>query len=909
MRAIFLAFSLILSFPVLAAINRAPIASSQSVTTNEDTAVTITLSGHDPEGAALSYSLSSQPRKGALSCSKEKCTYTPNANLNGADYFTFTVSDGALSSRQGRVSITINPVNDAPTVADAAVSFNEDSAVTLMLEKNDVDGDALTLVLLSQPTLAAVTLSGDAVTVTPQADAHGSDSFTFTASDGKTNSAAGTVSLTINAVNDAPTVSNQDITTEEDAPVSIDLAAADVDGDALTVTLGYASTHGTVTTTGIKAVYTPNPEFSGADSFTYRVSDGSDSSSQTATVTINVAAVNDPPVAADIAVEVEAGKGVSVSLSGSDVEGDALSFLIEEGPAHGSAVVSGSTLTYTADRDYSGGDQILFVAHDGQTASAPASVSVQVTVAGGVVPLASEDLEPLTGIATVADEEKIVITMASHDVCYEFMATPLILPLQLADGTMTEVVSATLHSKCGGYVDVENYGFLIRTDTAQAYRFTSESELSLEPDAQATAFFVAAAGMLVTPLSNTAFNSEDPDEPTGGLMIQQDGATEYIDPFEGRATDASLLVVDGVIPVSTQNTNQPTCQTGKKINAELCGIWGFIAAQTRELIDSALFEETGYEAWYSAAQTRTLLRDGYGNVIADRLAWGTGPGGNNWDALDVGGACSAYLTEKQDLLDAVFTGGLAEFDFFAADLAGGAVAYDPGDAGCVDSSTTLKGAIQGEITVGFHPDTGWPVYWVLGSQADVAGASRTRVSRLDEDFNHACDAFINSGADLNPFSSTGSGAVVARDGTAYINATYFDDAGVKRTGIFAIDPRDCAVTAVLELNANAIGGTLGGVTLAVTQDDHDVVLAGAADVLYVQDLDDGQTFGYTLGSAADDRVLAGPVIDGAGRVIVMSAGNVMTILPDLGLSYGDHFWPRFRKDNFGTATVEMVIPE
>lgn len=73
------------------------------------------------------------------------------------------------------------------------------------------------------------------------------------------------------------------------------------------------------------------------------------------------------------------------------------------------------------------------------------------------------------------------------------------------------------------------------------------------------------------------------------------------------------------------------------------------------------------------------------------------------------------------------------------------------------------------------------------------------------------------------------------------------------------------------------------------------------------EMDSGSYTTYALGSAASDNVMASPVIDSAGRVTVMSKNNVMTILNNMGMSYGDHFWPRFRQNNFGTGTVETTL--
>ena len=98
----------------LVLLNKPPVANAQSITTNEDVAKTITLSGSDPDENSLTYTIVTQPTKGTLSGSGANQTYTPNANANGDDSFTFKVNDGTTSSATATVSITITPVNDPP---------------------------------------------------------------------------------------------------------------------------------------------------------------------------------------------------------------------------------------------------------------------------------------------------------------------------------------------------------------------------------------------------------------------------------------------------------------------------------------------------------------------------------------------------------------------------------------------------------------------------------------------------------------------------------------------------------------------------------------------------------------------------------------------------------------------------
>jgi hypothetical protein len=130
---------------VITNVNDVPVATAQSVTVNEDTAKAITLAGTDVEGSALTYTLVTQPTKGALSGTAPALTYTPTNNYNGSDSFTFKVNDGTADSAVATVSITVNSVNDIPVATNAVVGALEDAgAVTVTLTGSSPESRPLT---------------------------------------------------------------------------------------------------------------------------------------------------------------------------------------------------------------------------------------------------------------------------------------------------------------------------------------------------------------------------------------------------------------------------------------------------------------------------------------------------------------------------------------------------------------------------------------------------------------------------------------------------------------------------------------------------------------------------------------------------------------------------------------------
>ena len=160
--------------------------------------------------------------------------------------------------------------------------------------------------------------TGGKVLYTPNENFFGTDSFTYVATDNNgVVSSKATVSITVTPVSDEPTSSDATLNLSEDSTGFIILPGSDADGDTLTFTVGAAS-NGTVTLVGDTALYTPNPNYNGKDSFVYTVSDGI--SSSTSTITITVAPVNDVPVADDISVTVAEDSSVTITLSASDVD-------------------------------------------------------------------------------------------------------------------------------------------------------------------------------------------------------------------------------------------------------------------------------------------------------------------------------------------------------------------------------------------------------------------------------------------------------------------------------------------------------------------------------------------------------------------------------------------------------------
>ena len=176
-------------------------------------------------------------------------------------------------------------------------------------------------------------------TYTPAADFHGTDSFTFAASDGVNGSNVATVTITVNALNDRPVATANSAILAEDSFALAPLPATDVDGDPLSYSISTVPAHGSLPGSGASRTYTPDSNYNGPDSFTFVANDGT-ADSNVATVFVTVIPVNDAPVAAgDSTTMPEDGSTtVDVLINDSDVDGDTLTVTSVGAPAHGTAV-------------------------------------------------------------------------------------------------------------------------------------------------------------------------------------------------------------------------------------------------------------------------------------------------------------------------------------------------------------------------------------------------------------------------------------------------------------------------------------------------------------------------------------------------------------------------------------------
>lgn len=201
------------------------------------------------------------------------------------------VTNGVLDLGAAMASIT-SSTNSPPVATNDSASVDEDQPVFISVLANDFDpdGDTVTVSSFTQPSNGSVSNNNGVLTYQGDSNFNGSDSFTYTITDGNGNFDTASVSVTVGAVNDRPIANNDSATTDQEVPVTINVLANDLDpdGDSLAIASVGSASNGNVTDNGNGTVtYTPNPGFFGSDSFTYVVTDGDLTDSATVNITVN----------------------------------------------------------------------------------------------------------------------------------------------------------------------------------------------------------------------------------------------------------------------------------------------------------------------------------------------------------------------------------------------------------------------------------------------------------------------------------------------------------------------------------------------------------------------------------------------------------------------------------------------
>jgi VCBS repeat-containing protein len=608
-------------------VNDAPVANDDSASGNEDSVISgsVLTNDTDVEGSALTATLVSGPANGSLVLNADgSFTYTPNANFNDTDSFTYQANDGALDSNVATVTLTVNPVNDAPTTTPVTLApIAEDSGARLITQAellanaSDIDGPGLTATGLSinsgsgtlvdngngtwaytpalnddtsvsfgytvtdgsltaagtanlditpvndAPTTTPVTLApmaedsgariitqaellanandvdGPSLTATGLSIASGSGSlvdngdgtwsytpalnddtsvsFDYTVTDGSL-TAAGTASMDITPVNDAPVANNDSASGNEDTPITGNVLGndADVENDALAAILVSGPANGSLTlNTDGSFNYTPNANFNGTDSFTYKANDGA-LDSNVATVTLTVNPVNDAPTASDTTINATEDTAYGGSLPGAtDVDGDPVSYALNSGAGNGTAVVNADgSFTYNPNANFNGADSFTYTISDGNGGSNTYTVTVNVAAVNDAPTVAPVDL------GSINEDGSRLITQAD-----------LLAGASDVDGDTLTAVNLALTSGSGTLIDNLDGTWTFNPST----NWNGSTDFSFDTS-DGTTTTANTASLTVTPVNDApSITANTLDITEGDTVVLSNGNLNASDAEQGPA--------------------------------------------------------------------------------------------------------------------------------------------------------------------------------------------------------------------------------------------------------------------------------------------------------------------------------------------------------------------------------------
>ncbi|MDP6612064.1 MAG: tandem-95 repeat protein [Candidatus Marinimicrobia bacterium] len=310
-------------------------------------------------------------------------------------------TDGNESWYSKEVAVQLN--NKPVIAAVSDVTINEDESSTVTLSATDADGDALTYSAVSDTNAVTISVSTSTLTLTPNANWHGVATIKAYASDGYSKDST-SFKLTVTPVNDAPIISAvPDNSTNEETEKAIVVGASDVDGDALTYTASSDTSAVVITVSSDTLKLMPATNYTGTAKITVVVSDNA--LKDTTSFNFKVININDAPVIAAVSdVTINEDNVSAVTLSATDIDGDAITYSAVSDTNAVTTSVSSSTLTLTPNSNWHGVANIKAYASDG---SLKDSTSFKLTVTS------VNDAPTLTAITeTLSTDEETVLKVA-----------------------------------------------------------------------------------------------------------------------------------------------------------------------------------------------------------------------------------------------------------------------------------------------------------------------------------------------------------------------------------------------------------------------------------------------------------------------------------------------------------------
>ena len=425
----------------------APQANSDTASLNEDGTVTITALSNDidvDDEDITILSVSVPATEGTVIINNDgNIVFTPLADFNGIATITYTITDGNTeagnSSATNQVEVTVVSVNDAPVVVSETRSVDEDNSLTVDVLNNDsdIDGDTLTVNAYSTEEGTVELSENGEIIYTPSEHFHGSNLISYTVYDG-TIGVDGTVTVTVNSINDLPILEIDAATIDEDGRVEIDVLAndSDADGDTLSVT-ELSVDNGDVSITEEGAIlYVPDANFNGTSTISYSVFDGQESVETTTIVTVE--SVNDAPVANTDTTTIDEDTTIIIDVlnNDTDVDGDILS-IIDVSTEFGEArVTEEGKVEFVPTLNFNGEATLNYTISDGNDAEVIGSVVITVNSVNDTPVIDEISADTLLSQSVVID-----VLGATNDIDMDALS---ISSAQSENGTITRNSDGTI---------------------------------------------------------------------------------------------------------------------------------------------------------------------------------------------------------------------------------------------------------------------------------------------------------------------------------------------------------------------------------------------------------------------------------------------------------------------------------
>jgi VCBS repeat-containing protein len=718
-----------------------PVANADGYSMNQNTTLTIAAGSGvlandtDPSNLSLTAQIGTTPSHGSVTLSSDgSFIYTPTVAYHGTDSFTYQANDGSLTSTVATVTITVNQV--APTAAADSYSMNQNTALTITAGSgvlaNDTDPSnlALTSAVVSTTGHGTLTLNSDgSFTYTPTVAYHGTDTFTYRASDG-TLTANAAVTITVNQV--APTATGDSYSLNENTTLTVTAGSGvlvnDTDPSNLTLTAAVAANpaHGTLALSSNGGfTYTPASAYSGIDTFTYRAGDGTLNSTP-ATVTLTV--VQGAPVANADSYSVNQNTTLTVALGSGVLVNDTdpsnlpLTASVVSTTSHGSLSLNADgTFTYTPTAAYHGTDTFTYKAYDGSLYSSPATVTITVAQ---LAPTATAD-----GYS-VNENTTLTVTAGSGVLANDTDPSNLTLTATVVSATshgtlMLSSDGSFVYTPTAGYFGSDTFTYtasdgaktssaaMVTISVAQQPPVATDDSYSMNQNATLSA---AAPGVLAndTDPSGLALTASVVTNPAhGALTLNSNGSFIYTlsdstyagsDSFTYKVSDGNLSSNTATVTITVLNVPVVTAPPNITVNA--IGYLTYVDLSTSTA--TALDKNNGNALLVTADHASGDYRPGH-YVVTYTAVDSNNVTGTATQTVDViplvdFGPDQTTGAGRTISVDVVLNGNAAAYPVTVAYTIGGTAAAS--DSNAAAGTATISSGTTATIPITVNPDNG-----------------------------------------------------------------------------------------------------------------------------------------------------------------------------------------------------------